>query len=149
MFYLVEDVVEEVLAEVGGDVGAGVAVEDGEEADLVAVVQLPELGHVAVLHAVRRPALRQVEPVRHLPSPRRRLALAFPRPAHRLVRSRMAMVAAALLLAGRTITIREKNPSPHKLFFLHEIVRTPDHPAGQDRKTTLDLTLRCCREAMS
>ena len=82
MRYLVEDVVEEVLAEVGSDVGAGVAVEDGEEADLVAVVELPELGDVAVLHAVRHPALHQVEPVRHLAPPRRRPgpALASPVP---------------------------------------------------------------------
>jgi len=101
---LVEDVVEEVFTEVGGDVGAGVAVEDREEADLVAVVQLPELDHVAVLHAVRHPALHQVEPVRHLPAPRRRLALAFPRPAHRLVRNRTGMVAAALLLSVREPT---------------------------------------------
>ncbi|KAF7000729.1 hypothetical protein CFC21_016565 [Triticum aestivum] len=88
--WLAEDVVEEVVPEVGGDVGARVAVEDAEEAHLVAVVQAPELGHVAVLHAVRHLALHQVEAVGYLP--RRRLALASPRGAHRLLLGAMEAV---------------------------------------------------------
>lgn len=101
-----------MLAEVGGDVGAGVAVEDGEEADLVAVVELPELGHVPVLHAVRHPALHQVEPVRHLAPPRRRAALASPRLAHRRLRR---LVAAAAPLFSDGLTVREHSPTAYRL----------------------------------
>ena len=113
MRYLVEDVVEEVLAEVGSDVGAGVAVEDGEEADLVAVVELPELGDVAVLHAVRHPALHQVEPVRDLAPPRRRPgpARASPRLARRLRLHRQ--VAAALLLSELAAREHSQSVLPH------------------------------------
>ena len=84
----------------------GEALQEVREDDLVAVVELPELGDVAVLHAVRHPALHQVEPVRDLAPPRRRPgpARASPRPAHRLRRP----VAAALLLSDDLAT-REQN----------------------------------------
>ena len=63
------------------------------------VVEPPELGQVAVLPAVRHPALHQVEPVRDLAPPRRRPgpARASPRLARRLRLCLRRPVAAALL----------------------------------------------------
>jgi hypothetical protein len=112
---LAEDVVEEVVPEVCGDAGARVAVEDAEEAHLVAVVQAPELGHVPVLHAVRHLALHQVEAVGHLP--RRRLALASPRRAHRLLLGAMEAALLDFDLATEECTIDQQQYAREQMKF--------------------------------